>query len=294
MTTIKTYDHVNRQDHSLSFSISRTEDIYARHEGKVDEPHRHDFYTIVLVKSGKGEHVIDFNAYAIEQQQIFFINPGQVHQMKEEEATQGYAITFSVPFLIHNAIQLEFIENLNLFHEFGYAPPLALSKEDLSKLVEYAEEMIQVNSEALTYKYETLGALLKLLLIRCNQACTVNVEEHTVVDSAHQLLSSYKQLLDSKYKEWHGVSEYAEELHVSADHLNRVIKGLTGKTAKEHIQSRITVAAKRLLFFSSLSNKELAWELGFSEPANFSAFFKKCTGLSPSEFRKNEGLTVAK
>jgi len=58
-----------------------------------------------------------------------------------------------------------------------------------------------------------------------------------------------------------------------------------GKTAKEYIQSRIIVGAKRMLYFSDSSIKEIAFELGFQEPSNFNAFFKKCTGLSPGEFR---------
>jgi AraC-like DNA-binding protein len=59
----------------------------------------------------------------------------------------------------------------------------------------------------------------------------------------------------------------------------------TGKTAKEHIQARIALEAKRLLHFSDLSVKEIGFQLGFPEPANFSAFFKKCTGSSPSNFK---------
>ncbi|WP_205127756.1 helix-turn-helix domain-containing protein [Okeania hirsuta] len=85
-----------------------------------------------------------------------------------------------------------------------------------------------------------------------------------------------KNLVEEKYKEWHASSsQYAEALHISPDYLNRSIKSLIGKTAKEYIQSRITTAAKRMLYFSELSNKEIGFELGFSEPANFSAFFQK-------------------
>jgi AraC-like DNA-binding protein len=64
-----------------------------------------------------------------------------------------------------------------------------------------------------------------------------------------------------------------------------VVKSLSGKTAKDFIQSRIIIEAKRMLYFTELSLKEIGYQLGFSEPANFSAFFKKSTGKSPSLFR---------
>ena len=71
---------------------------------------------------------------------------------------------------------------------------------------------------------------------------------------------------------------------VSSDHLSRVVKSLTGKTAKDFIQSKLIVESKRLLYFTDLSTKEIAYDLGFSESSNFSQFFKNQTGVSPSEF----------
>lgn len=285
MHPIKTYDHVNAKDHSLNFSISRMEDIYDKRSGMQDDPHRHDFYTVVIVKEAKGEHVIDFNAYSLNANQAYFITPGQVHQIKEEQKSFGFAITFSSDFLSHNYIPQEFINNLNLFEDFGNTPPLTLNDDDLQTISRYAEELISVYQSDIKLKYEALGPWLKLILIQCNNICDRSTQRHINQDPAHSLLHRYKLLIDQKHTAWHGVAEYAQELNVTADHLNRVVKSLTGKTAKEHIQSSLIVAAKRLIYFSSMTTKELAFALGFSEPANFSAFFKKCTSLSPSEFK---------
>ena len=106
--------------------------------------------------------------------------------------------------------------------------------------------------------------------------------------SENRILRAFKNRVNTDYKTEHSTSYYAEKLNITPDHLNRTIKSTIGKTAKEYIQSRIITEAKRLLYFSELSTKEIGFELGFNEPANFSAFFKKATSFSPSTFQKNE------
>ena len=87
------------------------------------------------------------------------------------------------------------------------------------------------------------------------------------------------------------VSDYADMLAVTPDYLNKTVKSSTGKSAKEHIQSKIATEAKRSLIFSNLSGKELAYDLGFDESAHFNNFFKKTTGLTPTEFRETVRLS---
>src|SRR5690554_4114374 len=98
MSTVKTYQEVNAEKESSNFGISKMEDIYTKRNGKVDEPHRHNFYTVLVVKKAKGVHKIDFNTYPLSNQQVFFVAPGQVHQVVETEKSLGYAMTFSSQF----------------------------------------------------------------------------------------------------------------------------------------------------------------------------------------------------
>ena len=286
MDPLKTYKQVNRAHHHLSFGISRMEDIYEKRQGETDAPHRHDFYTVLVVKEARGEHIIDFNEYVLSGSQIFFISPGQVHQVIEFEKSYGFSIVFSSQFLVENNIPAAFVEDLNLFNESGESPPLMLNEDELPSLSNRCEEMLVLNQSDIKFKYDALGSLLKLLLIDCNNLCCIQQEAPYKAEAGNAILRNFKALLNQHYKSWHSATQYAGALHVTADHLNRVLKSLTGKTSKEHIQNRVSLAAKRLLYFSGLSAKEIAYELGFSEPANFSAFFKKCTGLSPSKFLK--------
>lgn len=283
---LKTYKTVNQANESENFSIARMEEIYERRKGAIDEPHRHNFFTVLLVKEAKGKHIIDFKEHELASNQVYFIHPGQVHQVKEETRSTGYVITFSSEFLIRNNISVSFIENLNLFNSFGDAPPLVVNSQEIEKLCAYAMEVEEVFAQEMEFKFQAIGALLKLILIRCNSICTTSQPNTQLTESGSTLFRNFKELINKNYSNWHQISEYAEELHITADHLNRVSKSLTGLTAKEHIQNRIIIAAKRLLYFTDLNNKEVGFELGFSEPSHFSAFFKKCTGKSPSQFKK--------
>ncbi|MGB1041032.1 MAG: AraC family transcriptional regulator [Flavobacteriales bacterium] len=288
MSTVKTYHKVNSQEVNTSFGISKMEDIYEKRKGAVDEPHRHNFYTVLVIKRANGVHKIDFNSYDLSENQVFFVAPGQVHQVIEKEKSIGFVMTFSNQFLIENSIPLSFIESLNLFQNYGQSPPLAPNIEQFDRIESFTQEIYSLFFSDKHLKHFSIGSFLKLLLIECNNLCSINPVEEKVDLSGDSVIRKFKQLVNQYYKTEHSTSFYANELHISPDHLNRVIKTSIGKTAKEYIQTRIVTEAKRLIYFTDLSNKEIGYELGFNEPANFSAFFKKHTQVSPSNFKKIE------
>ncbi len=288
MNSVKTYQKVNAEHGNLSFGISRMEDIYTKRNGAVDEPHRHNYYTVLIINKAKGLHKIDFNTYELANQQIFFVAPGQVHQVIEAEKSIGFSMVFSNQFLVENSIPLSFIDSLNLFQNYGQSPPLTPSKEQFEIIEDFANNIYKLFGSDLTMKNLSIGSFLKLLLIECNNICSINPIESDVDTTGDNLIRAFKKAVDASYKEEHSTTFYANALFITPDHLNRTVKAKIGKTAKDYIQARIITEAKRLLYFTELTTKEIAFELGFNEPANFSAFFKKHTQLSPSNFKKTE------
>ncbi|MFB9055624.1 AraC family transcriptional regulator [Mariniflexile ostreae] len=288
MNTVKTYQEVNSKNQNMSFGISRMQDIYKKHGGAVDEPHRHDYYTVLIISKAKGQHKIDFNTYDLSDRQIYFVAPGQVHQMIETEMSTGFAMTFSNQFLVENSISLSFIDGLNLFQNYGQSPPLVPEANQFDTIYNFAANIFELFNSDAVMKYLSIGAFLKLLLIECNNVCTINPIYFDLNTPSNNLIKAFKNAVDHNYRKEHSTTYYANELHITPDHLNRIVKEKIGKTAKEYIQARITTEAKRLLYFTDEPSKEIAYELGFSEPANFSAFFKKQTTLSPSKFKKSE------
>ncbi len=290
MDSVKTYQTVDSSNTNISFGISKMEEIYEKRGGKVDEPHRHDFYTVLIIKKAKGTHKIDFHSYNLGENQVFFVSPGQVHQVMEETKSIGFSMVFSSQFLIENSIHLSFIDNLNLFQNYGETPPLQPDEENFKKIDNFAHEIFALHNSNSPMKELSIGAFLKLFLIACNNSCSLDVSNFQIEETHNRILLEFKKSVNQHYKTQHSTSFYADKMNLSSDYLNRVIKSKIGKTTKDYIQSRIIIEAKRLLYFSDMSNKEIGYELGFSEPSNFSAFFKKTTGLSPSIFKKNENI----
>ncbi len=262
-------------------------DVYDAHTGQADEPHRHNYYTVIILKEGEGVHHIDFHSYPLGSREVHFVSPGQVHQVVEKARPDGFVLTFSERFLAFNQIDPEFISRINLFREYDDSPPLVLNDDDFRRVEAHCEAMMEICLTDGQFNYEALGAYLKLILITCNQACDLSYKNNPQQYQAGLvILNDFRKLVSDSYREEHSVGYYAEQLVVSADHLNKTIKSLTGFTAKEYIARRVIVEAKRLLSYTSMSAKEIGYTLGFRDPAHFSVFFKRETGSTVSAFRK--------
>ncbi|MEO1712219.1 MAG: AraC family ligand binding domain-containing protein, partial [Bacteroidota bacterium] len=90
MDVIKQYTDIHPEDHLQSYAIKRMEDLYAKFGGQADDAHRHDYYTILCVEEAFGKHILDFTAYTLGPRQVYFVSPGQVHQIVEESAPKGF------------------------------------------------------------------------------------------------------------------------------------------------------------------------------------------------------------
>lgn len=264
------------------------EDIYLRAEGKADVPHRHDYYTVLFVEQAKGKHLIDYHTFRFRSLEVYFVSPGQVHQVIVTDQPKGWVLTFSKDFLAENSISESFISNINLFKSFGDSPPLKIDQSTFDRLLRIVQEMQSCIPLDLTYRNRALGALLQLFLIYCNNSRSLDITQLDEDNAGVCILRDFKKLVENKYAEWHKVGEYASEIYISPKHLSQTVKNITGRSAKEVIQDRLLLEAKRLLVHTDLTIKEIAYEIGFEEPLHFSGFFKKKAGLSPSEFRKNK------
>ncbi|MGB0390205.1 MAG: AraC family transcriptional regulator [Salibacteraceae bacterium] len=284
---MRTYNSVYRSNDQPSFRISRLEDVHNNQEGVFSAATRYKTYTVWLIEEGKGEVYIDFKKYKLKDLQVYFLNPGQVHQLKVVEIIKGYRLAFSSDFLAENNIPVSFIENFQLYNNYGENPSLAISIKELINLKNYAQEMMQWQSGLMDNSERAIGALLSLFLIQCNHWFKKPTDSQ-LIELNNSVLKGFKFIVEGHFHEWHASGQYASQLHISSDELNEIIKSLIGQTAKEYVQSRIIIAAKRMLFFSDISIKDIASKLGFEELAHFNAFFTQGAHQTPLEFRKTK------
>jgi AraC-like DNA-binding protein len=275
--------HKNKE---VAFAIRSTKDVLRMFGANSDKPHRHNYYTVLWSHNYSGKHIVDYHEFEMRPNDVFFVSPGQVHQVIHSKKPDGTVILFTCEFLEKNAISESFIENLNLFSEISITPPLTIDENSAEKMKSLITEMRKTFTNNLAFKDELIGAYLKLFLIECNRFAHEPLSDHTqAIQSGKIILKKFKDLLDANYSKWRKVSEYASEMNLSSDYLNNVIKSTIGKTAKELIQQRINLEAKRLGLHTELTTKEIAYRIGFDDPSHFSKFFRNNEGVSFSEFR---------
>lgn len=243
------------------------------------EPHRRDFYSFFLVKQGFIKYSIDFKLYTCQAGEIFFMAPPQIYLIDSAEDFGGISINCQPESLSKEELNLPiiragFLQNL-----------IRPDMESLKDLVWLAEKMLNLFNDPDPFSPLLLRSLFSSFLI-CLSKSWLKENRSAKMDCAKTaIIDQFRALINDHWKEVHQVKDYAKHLHVSAGHLNSLVKENTGQKAIALIQEKKLIEAKRLLVHSDLSAKEIAYECGFEDPAYFNRFFKKWNSSTPQQFR---------
>lgn len=248
---------------------------------KMMPPHRREFYTIILLKDQKGGQIsINQSQHQALQNIILFQGVEHVFSFVRDDRVEGAVLLFKRSFLLPHIHDLEesfpffHVLHQNLFH-LNFSEQQAF--EQLFQLI--AEEKSHLS---------VVRPLLTALLEKAKNLYHTYASEEGYLSRKMRTVRKYKSLISNAFLEHREVSYYAEQLHVSANYLNEIVKAETGISAKRHITERILLEAKNLLSYSELNIAEISHALQFSEPTHFTKFFKKETGLTPKSFQKQK------
>ncbi len=259
----------------------RKEILFNLLEGKkkIDKPHSHDFFIIILFESAAGMHTIDSVDYPIGNRQVHVLFPGQLHTWDIESESIGYQLM----------VEREFFEQFAPYFRFSFTnyqnhPVIPLSNHAFD-LLRYEFEEIKNELKAPESLVNLISARAAVIASIISRQAEQSFTEFKVYQS-NERLATFNMLIDQHYKKEKSVAFYADKLHISANYLNILCRKHLRISATRLIQQRISIEAKRLLLSTSLSVKEIAFSLGFVDQAYFSNFFKIQTGLNPTEFRR--------
>jgi AraC-like DNA-binding protein len=277
------------EENEKIFTIRKIGDFNDEEIEHNDMPHLHDFYSIFWVESGEAIHATEFVEYSLLADTILFVPPGLKHRMHIDKSVTGIYILFNEDFIQFNQKNYVPLKEYRLFNNPEFKSLITLDQHNREKLKNVANLIYNETQHPDEYSQEIALNLLHLFLLESrrifDQQNQVPKEDpETTPDTT---IIRFKQLIEENFSREKNVSPYAEMLNINPSCLNELAKRLTGITAGELIRNRVIDETKKLLYSSNLSGKEIAYELGFEDPAYFSRFFKKYTGTTLKEFRDN-------
>lgn len=291
MTIQKAFTLVNPQNGNLAFKIFSFED-----NSSFDHLQRLNYYTIIILEDGRGKLKADFAEYDFTSNTILCFAPYQPFMLETKKPLKGIVLNFHSDFFCIHKHQKEVACNGVLFNDV-YQPPLFLveqkNTENFYAIIEQMKtEMLQVELA----QYELLVSYLKIFLITASRL-KVNQTPQAKQDFADTkepfILQNLKDAIELHYKTKHTASDYASILNISSKALAKITKTHFKKTLTNIISERIIIEAKRELYLTNKTVKEIAYELGYDDEYYFSRFFKTNAEVSPQIFRDTVGFARA-
>lgn len=247
-----------------------------------DEPHHHNFEELFIGMEGQLEHFIDFKTTTLDAPLVSFVTKGKVHRVipkLKNGKCNMWVLRFKSEFIPEITFQL-----YTTYHD--HATLKLQSGNCFNRLVllcEIIHEEMQQEHPDLSVVKHLLSALFIMIESEKNK---LSPKENELSISQNSTLQSFLKILEENYHRPLGVDFYAEKLFMSARNLNLICKQILQQTVTEIIETRKLIEAKNQLTYSDKNISEIGFDLGFNEKAYFTNVFKKRTGQTPSEFRK--------
>ena len=271
------------QTGALDFDFFRFE-YFAKDLDHLREPHRHHFYTFILVTGGNGSHDIDFNKYELSPNRLFLIAPGQVHAWHELNHVQGYVVLFTESFIaLSKGRKMMTAWPLFRAHQSCY---LDLDQAESERWI---EELLLMEAEIMTpdnFSRDAIFYSVGALLVRASRLYIQHSPQKKI--EGQDILFSFQELIEKYFMEQRAPKHYANMLNITPNYLNAICKKKGGKSAGELIRQRVLLEAKRLLAHTPLTVAEISYKLNFSDNSYFGRYFKKYTGSTPESFRNKQ------
>lgn len=283
---------VNPQNGNLAFKLFMFED-----NGCFDHIQRNNYFSLIWIKEGAGKLKADFSGYDFDAGSLFAFSPYQPFMFTTDEQIKGTAIYFHPEFFCIYKHHKEVSCNGVLYNNV-YKPPFVKVDESSAATLNLLCEQIKTEMQHPDLaQYELLLSYLKIFLITASRLKIQQQADATVAVQGHKepfILQKLRDAIEENFKIRHSPSDYAELLYISPKALAKITKSHFNKTLSELINERIIIEAKRELYLTDKTVKEIAYELGYDDEYYFSRFFKVNAEVSPQLYRETVGFGKSK
>ncbi|MCR9263027.1 MAG: helix-turn-helix domain-containing protein [Flavobacteriaceae bacterium] len=282
---------INEQTGNLAFKLSSFED-----DCQFCSLNRFNYYSLIWIKKGSGTAQIDFTEFDFTPDTMFALTPYQPFTLKEKDKLEGVVLNFHPDFFCIHKHNEQIACNGVLFNNI-YSPSYFCVTDDTRG--EFEMILSQMKSEvrkADLAQYELLVSYLKIFLITASRS-KAKQQPESLQDTPDEkepfILQKLKDLIETHFKSKHSAGEYADMLNISPKALAKMTKNHFNKTMTNLISERIVIEAKRELYLTDKSVKEIAFDLGYDDEHYFSRFFKNNAEISPKVYRDTVGFARA-
>ncbi len=252
---------------------------------------KRDYYKVTLMKGSGNVHYADRTA-SVERYAIVFTNPNIPYKWENTDKVQdGYFCIFSGMFFN----QFGNINEYTVFQPSG-VHIFELDEEQYLLLEKHFLRMLEEIQTDYQFKFDVLRTIMYEILHYVMRSHPALIFEKTKANSNQRIYNLFLELLERQFPidniyqkvQVKAPSEFAEQLNIHVNHLNRVVKESSERTTSELIAERFLKESQQLLKQSNWNIAQISDALGFHEVTNFNSFFKKHTGTTPSKYRSGK------
>jgi AraC family transcriptional regulator, transcriptional activator of pobA len=263
------------------------EDISARsllYEWRI-RPHVHTgMFQLVILRTGKAKIWLDEKVTEMQSPCAVVVPSGVVHGFEFEPDTAGQVVTVADAIVV----AMNDSDIRKQFKLLQMAPTAIDFAHDLEQFARIEMTLTHLEKEfhwPQAGRSAMLEWLFRVLLLIIRRQIDLQEIQAETKGGRLDTFTRFRQLVEDHYLEHWNIIRYAEELAVTQQTLNRVCRAFVGKGALDIVQERLLLAARRHLIYTEASVEAIAYGIGFQDPAYFSRFFKRMTGMAPGQFR---------
>jgi AraC family transcriptional activator of pobA len=283
LPAVPVYHLYGERDSELAPDLVHCESIASRsrlHNWEI-QPHRHHgLFQMLWLARGKARVELDGRPADLSGGQVLLLPQHCVHGFRFSEDADGEVITLAYAFF--QRLQPDLGPALQAMSTpVVYTPRAGADRRQIEAAFQSTHEAYAGHH---AYRSLLIEAQLVSLLVRLLRLLPVQ-EDDLPLARGREHLTRFSQLVETNYAAQHPLEFYSASLGISTAHLNALCRQLTGHSALSLVHTRIALEARRYLVYTSMPVKDVSDVLGFSDPAYFTRFFKRQTGIAPISFR---------